>query len=207
VQFLDLAPARSACWTLLPQWPSKSQAATTWRISRSQQAGRDPSLGDAGLDVVRRSDSYGSGCAKVWSDAICLCYLSRRKRHCLGTRWASGFSGRGESARASPADRGSQRRARELIRKMSRDNPLWGAPRIHGDLLKYRHRTSVRPGGAIHRTQAEAAVETGATFLRITSDHVSIEFLTVPTIPVSVQVLYVFLVSGSRAKDGSCLST
>ena len=24
----------------------------------------------------------------------------------------------------------------ELIRKMSRENPLWGAPRIHGELLK-----------------------------------------------------------------------
>jgi hypothetical protein len=25
---------------------------------------------------------------------------------------------------------------RDLIRTMSRDNPLWGAPRIHGELLK-----------------------------------------------------------------------
>jgi len=25
---------------------------------------------------------------------------------------------------------------RDLIRQMSRDNPLWGAPRIHGELLK-----------------------------------------------------------------------
>jgi hypothetical protein len=25
---------------------------------------------------------------------------------------------------------------RELIRTMSRENPLWGAPRIHGELLK-----------------------------------------------------------------------
>ena len=25
---------------------------------------------------------------------------------------------------------------RSLIRTMSRDNPLWGAPRIHGELLK-----------------------------------------------------------------------
>jgi putative transposase len=25
---------------------------------------------------------------------------------------------------------------RELIRTMSRENPIWGAPRIHGELLK-----------------------------------------------------------------------
>jgi putative transposase len=28
------------------------------------------------------------------------------------------------------------REIRDLIRKMSRANPLWGAPRIHGELLK-----------------------------------------------------------------------
>jgi hypothetical protein len=28
------------------------------------------------------------------------------------------------------------RELRELIRQMSQDNPLWGAPRIHGELLK-----------------------------------------------------------------------
>src|SRR5215470_6440475 len=28
------------------------------------------------------------------------------------------------------------REIRQLIRKMSRENPLWGAPRIHGELLK-----------------------------------------------------------------------
>jgi hypothetical protein len=27
---------------------------------------------------------------------------------------------------------------RQLIRKMSRENPLWGAPPIHGELLKLR---------------------------------------------------------------------
>jgi hypothetical protein len=27
---------------------------------------------------------------------------------------------------------------RQLIREMSVANPLWGAPRIHGELLKYR---------------------------------------------------------------------
>jgi len=52
--------------------------------------------------------------------------------HCRGFRlfWAwkvrHGHSGR-------PA---VPKEVRELIRKMSRENPLWGAPRIHGELLK-----------------------------------------------------------------------
>jgi len=31
---------------------------------------------------------------------------------------------------------GVSREVRELIREMSRANPLWGAPRVHGELLK-----------------------------------------------------------------------
>jgi hypothetical protein len=46
---------------------------------------------------------------------------------CLYWRWKSRRRG-GRSA--VPSD------IRDLIRMMSRDNPLWGAPRIHGELLK-----------------------------------------------------------------------
>jgi hypothetical protein len=34
------------------------------------------------------------------------------------------------------------RELRELIRRMSKENPLWGAPRIHGELLKLGFETA-----------------------------------------------------------------
>jgi transposase InsO family protein len=38
--------------------------------------------------------------------------------------------------RSRPGRPRAQRELRDLIRQMSRANPLWGAPRIHGELLK-----------------------------------------------------------------------
>src|SRR2546423_13572632 len=82
---------------------------------------------------------------------------------------------------------------RELIRRMSKENPLWGAPRIHGELLRLGidvGETSVGKYMGRHRTPPS---QTWRTFL---NNHlttmVSIDFFTVPTI--RFQVLYVFLV-------------
>ena len=82
---------------------------------------------------------------------------------------------------------------RELIRKMSRENPLWGAPRIHGELLKLGidiGETSVGKYMVRHRKPPS---QTWRTFLE---NHVrtmvSVDFFTVPT--MRFQVLYVFLV-------------
>ena len=76
---------------------------------------------------------------------------------------------------------------------MSRANPLWGAPRIHGELLKLGidiGETSVGKYMARHR---KPPTQTWRTFL---DNHmrqiVSVDFFTVPTI--RFQVLYVFLV-------------
>jgi transposase InsO family protein len=82
---------------------------------------------------------------------------------------------------------------RALIRTMCRENPLWGAPRIHGELLKFGidiGETSVskylvrrrKPPSQTWRTFFENHVKT----------MVSVDFFTVPTI--RFQVLYVFLV-------------
>jgi len=85
------------------------------------------------------------------------------------------------------------REVRELIRQMSRENPLWGAPRIHGELLKLGidiGETSVGKYMVRHRRPPS---QTWRTFLE---NHlktmVSVDFFTVPTI--RFQVLYVFLV-------------
>jgi transposase InsO family protein len=76
---------------------------------------------------------------------------------------------------------------------MSRENPLWGAPRIHGELLKLGieiGETSVAKYMIRHRKPPS---QNWRTFL---DNHVktlvSVDFFTVPTI--RFQVLYVFLV-------------
>jgi transposase InsO family protein len=85
------------------------------------------------------------------------------------------------------------KQTRELIRKMSRDNPLWGAPRIHGELLKLGidiGETSVGKYMVRHRKPPS---QTWRTFLENhVKTMVSVDFFTVPTI--RFQVLYVILV-------------
>jgi putative transposase len=82
---------------------------------------------------------------------------------------------------------------RKLIRKMSRENPLWGVPRIHGELLKLGFdvgETSVSKYMVRHRRPPS---QTWRTFLENhVKTMVSIDFFTVPTL--RFQVLYVFLV-------------
>ncbi len=85
------------------------------------------------------------------------------------------------------------REIRDLIRKMSRENLLWGAPRIHGELLKLGieiGQTSVSKYMIRQRTPPS---QSWRTFLE---NHlqslVSVDFFTVPTL--RFQVLYVFLV-------------
>ena len=82
---------------------------------------------------------------------------------------------------------------RQLIRMLSRENPLWGAPHIHGELLKLGiniGETSVSKYMVRHRKPPS---QTWRTFL---DNHlktmVSVDFLVVPTI--RFQILYVFLV-------------
>ena len=82
---------------------------------------------------------------------------------------------------------------RQLIRKMSRENPLWGAPRIHGELLKLGIDIGESSVSKYMVRGRKPLSQTWRTFLdNHLTQLVSIDFFTVPTL--RFQVLYVFLV-------------
>ena len=81
-----------------------------------------------------------------------------------------------------------------LIREMSGANPLWGAPRIHGELLKLGVALAQRTVAKyLVRRSPRSLNQKWRTFLRNhLGQMVSVDFLAVPTL--SFQVLYVFIV-------------
>jgi len=76
---------------------------------------------------------------------------------------------------------------------MAQANPLWGVPRIHGELLKLGIDVSERTVPRLMPKNRKIPSQRWRTFL---DDHlqdlVSIDFLTVPT--ATFRVLYVFVV-------------
>src|SRR5271166_6112782 len=87
----------------------------------------------------------------------------------------------------------TSREVRDLIRRMCRENPLWGAPRIHGELLKL----GIDIGEtSVSKYMVRSHKPPSQTWRTLLDNHltqmVSIDFFTVPTI--RFQVLYVFLV-------------
>jgi len=82
---------------------------------------------------------------------------------------------------------------RDLIRMMSRNNPRWGAPRIHGELLKLGIEVTEPTVAKYMVRRQKPPSQTWRTFLdNHVRNMVSVDFFTVPT--VRFQILYVFLV-------------
>ena len=82
---------------------------------------------------------------------------------------------------------------RDLIRRMCRENPTWGAPRIHGELLKLGINIGETSVSKYMVRCRKPPCQTWRTFLENhVSQLVSVDFFTVPTI--RFHVLYVFLI-------------
>ena len=99
--------------------------------------------------------------------------------------WKSRRTGQGRPA-LSPE-------VRALIRRMSGANPLWGAPRIHGELQKLGIEISQAAVSKYMVRHRRPPSQTWRTFL---DNHlrslVAVDFFTVPT--VTFKVLFVFVV-------------
>ena len=114
--------------------------------------------------------------------------------HCKGFRLSWSTMSRRKCGRpeTSPA-------MRDLVQKMVAANPLWGAPRIHGELLKLGIAISERTVSRLLPRKRGPPSQTQKTFL---DNHlkqlVSIDFFTVPT--VTFQVLFVFVVLAHRRR-------
>jgi transposase InsO family protein len=99
-------------------------------------------------------------------------------------------------ARRSRAAGGRPAAAREvvsLIRSMSRANPLWGAPRIHGELAKIGIEAAQSTVARYMIKHREPPSPTWRAFLKNHLDGIAaIDFFTVPT--ATFRVLFVFVV-------------
>jgi putative transposase len=112
----------------------------------------------------------------------------RWHRQWLRRRWTQ------RSIHARPGRPSTAAAIRALVDKMGAANPLWGAPRIHGELVKLGIAVSERTVSRLLRRHRRPPSQTWRTFLtnHVTS-LVSMDFFTVPTLTGRVLFVLVLL--------------
>jgi putative transposase len=103
------------------------------------------------------------------------------------------------SSRSRPGRPNTDLAVRTLVRTMAAANPLWGAPRIHGELCKLGIAVSERTVSRLLRRPRRPPSQTWRTFL---TNHVatlvSMDFFTVPTLTGRVLFVLVLLAHQRR---------
>src|SRR5437870_2325706 len=88
----------------------------------------------------------------------------------------------------------------DLIRRMSLENPLWGATKIHGELLKLGIQVAQSTVSIYMVPRRDRPLQTWKTFLGNHMEGIaSIDLFVVPTI--AFQQLFAFLVLGHRRRQ------
>ena len=106
---------------------------------------------------------------------------------------------RRRSRRRRPGRPAAESEVRALIRRLSLENPLWGAPRVHGELLKLGYELAEGTVAKYMVKQPGPPSQSWRTFVRNhLAEAVTIDFFTVPT--ATFRTLYVFLVPVSLAE-------
>jgi putative transposase len=131
-----------------------------------------------------------------WRTALVIVHpdtVVRWHRQWLRRQWTQ------RSARGRPGRPTTDAAIRTLVMKIAAANPLWGAPRIHGELGKLGVEVSERTVSRLVRRPRRPPSQTWRTFL---INHVaalgSIDFFTVPTL--TGRVLFVFVVLSNQRR-------
>jgi len=100
---------------------------------------------------------------------------------------------RWKSMAGKPGRPSIEREVRDLIRRMSRENPTWGAPRIVSELALLGHDVAERTVAKYMVRTRKPPSQTWRAFLENhVPDIAACDFFTVPT--VTFRVLYVFII-------------
>jgi transposase InsO family protein len=100
---------------------------------------------------------------------------------------------RWKSRNGKPGRPRIEQEVRDLIRRMSRENPTWGAPRILSEVLLLGHHVAEQTVAKYMVRTRKPPSQNWRTFLENhVSDIAACDFFTVPT--VTFRVLYVFIV-------------
>lgn len=102
-------------------------------------------------------------------------------------------------SRAKPGRPSINAEIRQLIRRLCRENPTWGAPRIQSQLALLGHDVAESTVAKYMERQSKPPSQNWRTFLKNNADQIAaIDFFTVPTI--TFRVLYVFVVLRHRQR-------
>src|SRR6516162_5773565 len=147
-----------------------------------------------------------------WIDRALFIWLYRRYPRILDAlsivrpetvvRWhRKGFTGYWRWKSRSPGGRPRiAREVRDLIRRMSFENSLWGATKIHGELLKLGIAVAQSTVSVYMVPRRGRPLQTWKTFLRNHMEGIaSIDLFVVPTI--AFQQLFAFLVLGHKRRQ------
>ena len=133
-----------------------------------------------------------------WANALIIVKPDTVVRwHRLGFRWHwRRLSQRPRRGRPSSTE------LRELVVRMARENPTWGAPRIHGELLKLGYRISERTVSRFMRKAKRPrpdAIKLWLAFLRNHKEFIAaMDFFTVPTVTFKLLYALVIIHHGRR---------
>ena len=158
------------------------QPIRTPELAVPELAGCGPSTGCSGPSSV----AYGPDGAGHSSS-------SNPKQSSDGHRRGFRLSWRWKSRRRGPGRPRIPRAVRALIREMCLANPTWGAPRIHGELLKLGIEIAESTVGQYLVRRRPPPSQTWRTFPNNHVDQLaSVDFFVVPTL--TFRVLWVFVV-------------